>query len=162
MLWERVRDRIEGSGQQKGTAPPGLSDAVQARFGDPVLVTPRLGQGGFRVLVTDVYKRRCAVTHEKTLPALEAAHIRPFSDGGEHLPTNGLLLRRDLHSLFDAGYVTVTPENTLLVSNKIRENIENGRDYYALHGRRLYVPDKAGNRPSADALQWHNEERFLG
>ena len=42
------------------------------------------------------------------MPALEAAHIRPYGDGGEHEARNGLLLRRDIHSLFDAGYVTVT------------------------------------------------------
>ena len=79
------------------------------RYGEPVLVTPRLGQGAFRVLVTDVYRRRCAVTGERTLPALDAAHIRPYGEGGEHAAPNGLLLRRDVHSLFDAGYVTVTP-----------------------------------------------------
>lgn len=57
--------------------------------------------------MTDIYGRRCAVTGEKTLPALDAAHIKPYADGGEHEAKNGLLLRRDLHSLFDAGYVTV-------------------------------------------------------
>ena len=66
-----------------------------------------VGQGAFRALVTDIYGRRCAVTGEKTLPALDAAHIKPYADGGEHEAKNGLLLRRDLHSLFDAGYVTV-------------------------------------------------------
>ena len=80
----------------------GLSDEV--RFGQPQLVKPRLGQGAFRILVTDIYGRRCAVTQERTLPALEAAHIRPYSDGGEHEAPNGLLLRRDIHSLFDTGY----------------------------------------------------------
>ena len=44
------------------------------------------------------------------MPALEAAHIRPYSKGGEHEPQNGLLIRRDIHSLFDTGYVTVTPD----------------------------------------------------
>jgi putative restriction endonuclease len=86
----------------------GMAEA-QARFGEPQLIQPRLGQGAFRVLVTDVYNRRCAVTHERTLPALEAAHIRPYGDGGEHEARNGLLLRRDIHSLFDAGYVTSRP-----------------------------------------------------
>ena len=54
-----------------------------ARFGEPHLIRPRLGQGAFRVLVTDIYRRRCAVTQERTLPALEAAHIRPYGDGGD-------------------------------------------------------------------------------
>ncbi len=52
------------------------------RFGTPVTIMPRFGQGAFRVLVTDAYASRCAMTGERTLPALEAAHICPFADGG--------------------------------------------------------------------------------
>jgi putative restriction endonuclease len=73
----------------------------QARFGEPTLIRPRLGQGAFRVAVTDAYQRRCTVTGERTLPALDTAHIRPYSEGGEHSVSNGLLLRRDIHCLFD-------------------------------------------------------------
>lgn len=91
-LWNAVGQRIV-----RASSP--TADAVE-RFGEPQLVKPRLGQGAFRILVTDIYERRCAVTQERTLPALEAAHIRPYCDGGEHEATNGLLLRRDIHSLF--------------------------------------------------------------
>ncbi|RPI44481.1 MAG: hypothetical protein EHM59_12710 [Betaproteobacteria bacterium] len=52
------------------------------RFGAEYLMRGRLGQGAFRVLVTDAYQRRCAVTGEKTLPVLEAAHIRPYAEDG--------------------------------------------------------------------------------
>jgi putative restriction endonuclease len=69
------------------------------RYGDPVPVRPRLGQGAFRVVVTDAYDRRCAITRERTLPVLEAAHIKPYSEGGIHDLPNGLLLRSDLHRL---------------------------------------------------------------
>ena len=133
-----------------------------ARFGAPTLVTPRLGQGSFRVIVTDAFERRCAVTKERTLPVLEAAHIRPYGKGGEHRVDNGLLLRRDLHALFDRGYVTVTPEYKFEVSRRLKEDFENGRDYYALHGRELWLPMAAGERPSAEYLSWHNEEKWLG
>ena len=51
--------------------------------------------------MTDAYERRCAVTGEKTLPVLEAAHIRPYALLGPHRVNNGLLLRSDLHKLFD-------------------------------------------------------------
>jgi putative restriction endonuclease len=78
------------------------------------------------VLVTDIYQRRCAVTQERTLPALEAAHIRPYGDGGSHEAQNGLLFRRDIHSLFDAGYVTVTPDLRFEVSSRIKAEFENG------------------------------------
>ncbi|MCE2946585.1 MAG: HNH endonuclease [bacterium] len=136
-------------------------EAVPAeRYGNPVLVRPRLGQGAFRVMVTDSYERRCAMTSERTLPALEAAHIRPYSDGGEHAPSNGLLLRRDLHALFDGGYMTVTPELKVEVSTRIREEFENGKHYYALHGQSILVPKEAAHRPDRASLDWHNEKRF--
>ena len=83
---------------------------------------PRLGHGALRVLVTNIYERRCAVSKERTLPALEAAHIRPYSDGGDNEASNGLLFRRDIHSLFDAGYVTVTPDMHFEVSRRIKSS----------------------------------------
>jgi putative restriction endonuclease len=113
-------------------------------------------------LVTDIYQRRCAITQERTLPALEAAHIRPYGDGGDHEARNGLLLRRDIHSLFDAGYVTVTPNFHFEVSRRIREEFENGRHYYALHGERIRTPQEAVQRPDLAALSWHNEHCFRG
>ena len=67
--------------------------AEPVMFGEPYLVRPRLGQGSFRVLVTDTYGRRCAVTGEKALPVLDAAHIRAVREGGQHRLDNGLLLR---------------------------------------------------------------------
>jgi len=79
------------------------------------LIRPRLGQGAFRVSVTEAYNRACAVTQEHSLPALEAAHIRPFAKEGPHEVRNGLLLRADLHRLFEQGYLTVTPNHRLEV-----------------------------------------------
>ena len=154
-LWEAVHDRLNRQ-QADGLA----EDAP--RFGGPQMIRPRLGQGAFRVLVTDIYHRRCAVTQERTLPALEAAHIRPYAEGGVHEASNGLLLRRDIHSLFDAGYVTVTPDMTFEVSRRIREEYENGRHYYELHGQPIQPPDRPEERPDPAALTWHNEKRYNG
>ena len=151
-LWEQVAARLQSS-----QVIPEME-----RFGTPVLVRPRLGQGAFRLLVTDTYHRRCAVTQERTLPALDAAHVRPYAEGGAHDVTNGLLLRRDIHSLFDRGYVTVIPEFRFEVSRRIKEEFENGRDYYGLHGRQVHVPDKLTARPDLAVLTWHNENRYLG
>jgi len=72
------------------------------------------------------------------------------------------LFRRDIHSLFDAGYVTVTPDFRFEVSRRIKEEFENGRDYYALNGKPVAVPDGIDLRPDRTALSWHNTERFLG
>jgi putative restriction endonuclease len=154
-LWELVSARLNRS-----KAPTVVE--LGARFGEPHLIRPRLGQGAFRVLVTDIYRRRCAITQERTLPALEAAHIRPYGDGGVHEAHNGLLFRRDIHSLFDAGYVTVTPEHRFEVSKRIREEFENGRHYYELHGSKIELPSDARQHPNHDALTWHNEHCFRG
>ena len=154
-LWDAVNERMHRPEHS------GMAD-TQARYGEPALIRPRLGQGAFRVLVTDIYDRRCAVTRERTLPALDAAHIQPYSEGGEHEARDGLLLRRDIHSLFDSGYVTVTPSHHFEVSGRIKEEFENGRDYYALHGRSISVPELADHRPDPRVLSWHNEHCFRG
>ncbi|MFC1912177.1 HNH endonuclease [Chloroflexota bacterium] len=133
-----------------------------ARFGQPILTLPRLGQGSFRILVTDAYERRCAVTNEKTLPALDAAHIKPYSESGQHVVSNGILMRRDLHALFDKGYVTITPSMNVEVSRRIKEEFENGRDYYRLQGSKIRLPANPTNRPSRDYLEWHNSNIYRG
>ncbi len=75
---------------------------------------------------------------------------------------NGLLLRADLHILFDRGYLTVDPEFRVQVSRKIREEYENGRHYYALEGQPLQViPSNKEQRPSQPYLSWHNEHVFV-
>lgn len=96
------------------------------QYGSSYEIRARIGQGAFRAIVTDAYKRRCAITGEKTLPVLEAAHIKPYSESGPNLTKNGLLLRSDMHILFDKGYMTVS-NNHLEVSRRIREEYENGR-----------------------------------
>jgi len=155
-LWFAVQERLADvpSALMTGSRPP--------RYGDPVLHTPRLGQGGFRIMVTDAYSKKCAVTGEKTLPVLEAAHIRPYGEGGEHEINNGILFRSDIHTLFDRGYVTVDRDFRFDVSRRIREDFENGRDYYKLAGAPLILPGDSAKRPDPSLLCWHNENRFLG
>ena len=120
----------------------------------------RIGQGAFRILVTDAYSRRCAISGEKTLPVLEAAHIKPFSFG-INTTNNGLLLRSDLHKLFDSGYITVTDKYNIEVSRRIKEEFENGRDYYKFHGQKLKsLPHINYDLPKPDYLKWHNENVY--
>ena len=153
-LWAAVTDRLT----------PFVADSVSEapRCGGDYLTRARLGQGAFRVLVTDAYQRRCAITSERTLPVLEAAHIQPYAERGPHLVENGLLLRSDLHTLLDGGYVTVTDDLRVEVSSRIREEFANGREYYKHHGQPLLVTPRATDeRPSREFLRWHNEHCFL-
>lgn len=155
-LWDAVRERLAAT-----VLAPSNPLLEVARYGDPRLVRPRLGQGTFRVAVTDSYSRRCAVTGERTLPVLDAAHIKAYGAGGDHEVSNGILLRSDIHKLFDRGYVTVDADHRFVVSPRLREDFQNGRHYYALAGQELALPKRSDHLPDVEALRWHREERFL-
>lgn len=129
-------------------------------YGEPILAKRRIGQGAFRVLVTDLYDRRCAVTGEKTLPVLQAAHIKPVSKGGHHRADNGLLFRSDIHTLFDLGYVSVTPDFKFEVSAALRDRYSNGRVYYDLAGASVRLPNRMEAAPAREFLEWHHETVF--
>ncbi len=130
-------------------------------YGDPVSVRPRLGQGAFRVMVTDVYERHCAVTGEKTLPVLDAAHIKPVPQGGLHRVDNGILMRTDIHRLYDRGYVTITPDHSFQVSRRLKDDFDNGEPYYSIQGKQIWVPRSHSNRPHGELLEWHADTVFL-
>lgn len=135
----------------------------ETQYGKSVLVKLRLGQGAFRVLVTDAYSRECAISGEKTLPVLEAAHIKPYAKSGRHLISNSLLLRSDIHKLFDTGYLTITSDYKVEVSKRIKEEFENGKEYYRFHGGDLYnLPNDLMNKPAKEFMDWHNENVYKG
>lgn len=139
-----------------------VADGTARRmFSDPVLARRRLGQGGFRLIVTECYERQCAVTREHTLLVLDAAHIRPVTQAGQHEVTNGLLLRSDVHTLFDRGYVTITPDFRFRVSSRLAEEWNNGKAYYALDNHPIHVPHRPDSRPDQRLLEWHGDTVFL-
>jgi putative restriction endonuclease len=94
---------------------------------------------------------------------LEAAHIKPFSESGPSHLANGLLLRADLHKLFDAGYITVTGRYQVEVSKKIKEEFENGKEYYKSNGENLLIlPNRLMDRPHPSFLDYHNNKIYNG
>lgn len=161
-VWDECLDRIRVDLPSITGTDISTGNDLYPGYGSPMIVRPRLGQGAFRVAVTEAYGRACAVTKEHSLPALEAAHIQPYSKGGPHDTRNGLLLRADLHRLFEQGYITVTTDNRLEVSGRLRADYSNGRSYYPFHGSQVVTPIIAEEKPSNDFLQWHNEKVFLG
>jgi len=156
-LWEAISIQNDSRAYEM----PGFGEP-QRRYGEPMLVVPRLGQGAFRIAVTDAYSRACAVSGGKVLPALDAAHIKPYAAGGPHEVSNGILLRKDIHSVFDAGYVTVDQDLKFVVSDRVRTDFNNGNEYRRLHGVKLAVPGSPQRQPDLAALRWHNETVFLG
>lgn len=158
-LWQNL---LNVSQLEAGDHVTGLRSQPQTRYGAPVLITPRLGQGAFRVAVTEAYGRQCAITNGKVLPALDAAHIKPYGEGGEHTKSNGILLRKDIHSVFDAGYVTIKDDFTFVVSKKVKEVFNNGEEYLRLHGTAIRRPERMSDWPDTELLRWHNKDRYLG
>jgi putative restriction endonuclease len=129
-------------------------------FGDPRLAPRRLAQQAFKAVVLDAYHGHCAITGTKIRPVLQAAHIRPVTNGGENRLDNGLLLRSDVHTLFDRGYLAVDPEHRLVVSRRLRADFGNGEEFYSKDGQVIALPDRKPDRPSREFLEWHLDTVF--
>jgi putative restriction endonuclease len=129
-------------------------------FGDPRLAPYRLGQQSFQAVVLNAYHRRCAITGTHIPPVLQAAHIRPVTSGGEHRLDNGLLLRSDVHTLFDRGYIGVDPRCRLQVSPRLRDDFGNGEQFYSQANQVIALPDRRADRPNPEFLEWHLDEVF--
>jgi putative restriction endonuclease len=120
----------------------------------------REGQGSFRTRIVSAYGQ-CAITGEHTHPVLEAAHIQPYLGPRSNHLQNGLLLTKEFHALFDQGYVGVTPDYEIRISERLRTDWKNGRRYYPYDRQRLaQLPTAAELNPSRDALAWHLEHVF--
>jgi putative restriction endonuclease len=124
-------------------------------FGDPRLAPYRLAQQAFKAVVLSAYRGHCAITGNKIRPVLQAAHIRPVSSGGENRLDNGMLLRSDVHRMFDDGYLGVDPAHRLVVSPRLRGDFGNGEEFYARAGTVIELPDRKADRPSTEFLEWH-------
>lgn len=81
--------------------------------------------------------------------------------GGEHRVDNGLLLRSDVHTLYDRGYLGVDGKHRLLVSPRLRHEFGNGELFYAMSGQSIALPERRRDRPNRDFLEWHLGEVFL-
>ena len=122
------------------------------------LIRLRQGQPAFRSALLVAYGNRCAVTGADAIEALEAAHIVPFSAGGPANTHNGLLLRADIHTLFDLGLIAVdTGTWQVVVHPKILETAV-GQN---LAGRSVRLPTSPDGRPSSDRLDQHRRASGL-
>jgi predicted restriction endonuclease len=120
-------------------------------------IVERRGQPEFRNRLIAAYGGRCAVTGCDALAALEAAHIVPYTGPQSHHVTNGLLLRADIHTLFDIDLIGINPVSlTISVAAAIKATV-----YAELHGRKLSLPDKTVDAPNREALK-ERWKRFGG
>jgi putative restriction endonuclease len=124
-----------------------LRDKVMAQ------VARRRGQSSFRAALLHAYKGICCVTGCTLRDALEAAHIVSYKGDHSHNVQNGLILRSDIHTLFDLGLLALTPEYRI----KLAPNLLEDGSYAALEGCYINLPDNHEQRPSRDALLHHQK-----
>src|SRR5208283_1458549 len=103
------------------------------------------GQQGFRNALRKRYGNRCLVTGCKALAVLEAAHIKPYQCEGDNHPENGLLLRADIHTLFDLDLLGIEPDGL-----RIQLHPSLAAEYAKLGRKELACKPKV--RPSKEAL----------
>jgi putative restriction endonuclease len=120
-------------------------------------IKARRGQRKFRDALLSAYDGACAISGCRVLGVLEAAHIVPYEGRATNHVTNGLLLRADLHTLFDSGLISIDAKRqTVRLDPSLRES-----EYWAFHGRKLRLPRKVSQRPSAAALAHQQEARTI-
>ncbi|MFG2102508.1 HNH endonuclease [Micromonospora echinaurantiaca] len=142
---ERLTDALDG---RRAPEPQGLPEGRRRRLAE---ITARQGQPDFRRRLLEAYGGRCAITGCDTEAALQAAHISPYDGPATNRVTNGLLLRADLHNLFDRGLIWVDEQF------RVRVKVE-AAHYAQWHGEELRVPARTADRPDAVALLAHRRE----
>ena len=111
----------------------------------------RRGYPDFRRRLLAAYDFRCAMTGCDAADALEAAYIIPYKGRETHHPSNGLLLRADVHTLFDLGKLAVDTRNmTVIVADDLLDT-----NYRILAGRPVRYPEAEEQRPAVDGLDLH-------
>lgn len=118
------------------------------------LVSKRRGQPEFRRILLNAYNSQCAISQCDAIPALEAAHIVPYRCPETNHISNGLLLRADIHTLFDLGFIAV---DTTRMAIEIHPDLR-ATSYRTLLGAPLHLPHKEEFWPSTEALNLHRQE----
>lgn len=143
-----LADASSGNGSDENFSPITVQDR---RIRTLRSIVQRRGQPAFRRALIEAYGGRCAVSGCGVLDVLEAAHVFPYLDGETNAVSNGLLLRADIHTLFDLYLLSFDPETRRVVISPKLERTE----YGALHGAPL--PDTAAGYASTSklSLEWH-------
>ena len=111
-------------------------------------IVQRRGQSSFRNKLLRVYGGKCTITGYDAADALEACHISPYMGPSSNHVQNGLLLRSDIHTLFDMGLIAIDPDsNKVVISPRLRNT-----SYGPLDGDMASLPDDLHLRPDKIVL----------
>lgn len=114
-------------------------------------IVNRQGQSTFRQSLITAYNSKCAITGYDAIDALEAAHIMPYRGIHSNVVRNGLLLRSDIHTLFDLGKITISQEYTVILHPDLINT-----SYNELNGKKIALPANRMDWPSLQALREHS------
>ncbi len=143
-LSAKIEQKINSRGE---FTPENVSDA---RIRTVASIVRRRGQPEFRKQLLKAYQGRCAISACSLQQVLEAAHIHPYRGAETNVVSNGLLLRADLHTLFDLGLWWVNPTNLRIeISEGLRAS-----EYVWIEGQSLRLPTNDADRPSLSALEF--------
>lgn len=134
--------------------PSNINDA-RRRVASSIVI--RRGQQGFRQSLISAYAGKCAITGCSVIDVLEAAHIFPYRGDQTNHISNGILLRADIHTLFDLGLLKINPVTlTVEMDNRIAHS-----EYDQISGKKIYLPEISNNHPSREALELKYEHDLL-
>jgi hypothetical protein len=108
----------------------------------------RRGQAAFRVALLAHFQSRCVVSGSQVEEILEAAHIHPYRGTKDHHVENGLLLRADLHTLFDLSLLAIDPETHQLL---LAPHVAQDPHYEQFANKKILFPKK--HPPNRQALE---------
>lgn len=126
--------------------PESIEDA---RVSSIRAIKQRQGQNAFRASLVAAYEGKCAISRTDAIYVLEGAHIVPYKGSATNHVSNGILLRTDLHTLFDLGLIGIDRDYLVFVSPLI-----DSPHYRVFHGTKIWLPNNAFHRPSPEALAW--------
>ena len=114
-------------------------------------IAQRQGQPSFRSGLMEAYESTCVITQCNVVDVLQAAHIVPYQGNETNKLDNGLLLRSDIHDLFDKHFISIEPNDLYIFVNSTLKNSE----YFQYHGKKMLLPTSQIKRPSIKALEIH-------
>jgi predicted restriction endonuclease len=155
-LFRNELSEVPASGTEQSVATyesvPTIRNSTKLRIWAEVV--RRQGQNVFRKRVIDAYQGRCCISGTSTVSVLDAAHIKPYEGLDTNVVTNGLLLRTDLHVLFDLSLLGIEPVSHIVrVNPVVVENV-----YRQFDGVRISLPCDVRKHPNSAYLKWRWDE----
>lgn len=148
---QQAADQVDAAG---GFQPDGV---VDARMKELVAIAKRQGQPVFRRALLVAYGCRCPISECDAVEVLEAAHIVAYAGPHTNQVQNGILLRADLHTLFDRGLIGVAPDDWRVV---VHQSLL-GTAYGRMHNKPFSLPAEVAHQPNRESLVRRNREAGL-